>query len=394
MEPLNTVRIILLLNDKDASHLTQSRGVSLWLARATGAKILEMEVPLLSGTVRKRADAAARRLVGGNRRDARDWLTMADGDSLMRRVGASFAEHGVREGARDILIISAGESAAPYNLALGYIWRCHCATVMRPGIVTTDPFDFAVIADHEFPERKPNIFVTLGSVNSIEKEKLACEAEKFLAVYPPNKKSPPKWSVIVGGDDDIYALTPQWVKKNLGLLLRCAVNAEAELYIDVSKKITPQAAKTISQITSHSENVRYLGWKSAESYDPIEAMLGFSDAVFCTEDLHDNITNAITAGHKVVLMKTEAKKNFKKVLQDITASMIKAGAASQSLLWGKPKYDMLFDHFLRYELMMEFKTWQKSRHDAALSQSTDRLVIAEDFNEARRAAEWIISNWG
>ena len=118
MESLNKVRVILLLNDTDASHLTQSRGVSLWLANHTGAEILEMEVPLLSGAARKRADAAARKLAGGNRRDARDWLTMADGDSLVRRVGASFAELGVREGARDILIISAGEAAAPYNLAL------------------------------------------------------------------------------------------------------------------------------------------------------------------------------------------------------------------------------------------------------------------------------------
>ena len=394
MESLNKVRVILLLNDTDASHLTQSRGVSLWLANHTGAEILEMEVPLLSGAARKRADAAARKLAGGNRRDARDWLTMADGDSLVRRVGASFAELGVREGARDILIISAGEAAAPYNLALGYIWRCHCATVMRPGIVTTDPFDFAIIADHEFPERKPNIFVTLGAVNSIQKENLFSEAQKFLEFYPPNKKQSPKWSVIIGGDDDNYTMTPQWVKRNLGLLLRSSVNAEAELYIHVSEKISTQTAKTISQIAIHAENIRYLGWETEESYNPIAAILGFSDAVFCTEDLHDNITEAITAGNKVVLMRTEAKRNLKKVLQDITASMIKAGAAPQSLLWGKPKYDMLFDHFLRYELMLEFKTWQKSRHGLVLSQSADRLVIAEDFNEAKRAAEWIINNWG
>ena len=133
------IRLIVILSDGIRGHLNQSRGVALWLSGMTGAEILETEVPILSGAARTRAKAAARKLITGNRRDARDWLAMADGDAVVRRVGQWFAERDIREGTREVLLISAGSTPAPYNLALGYIWRCACATVMTPALSVPTP---------------------------------------------------------------------------------------------------------------------------------------------------------------------------------------------------------------------------------------------------------------
>ena len=368
-------------------------GVALWLAEYTGASLLKMEVPILDGAAKKRSDIAAGKLVCGNRRDARDWLSAFDGDSLMRRVGNSFAERYIREGAQDLLIISAGEAAAPYNLALGYIWRCRCAAVTEPGCVTTDPFDLAIMAEHEFPKRKPNILVTLGSVNAVKKENIADEAKKFLASNPPLETGTPIWTLVVGGDDANYVMTQNWVKKNIGTLLHAAASADASVYIYVSDKISPSAQKTLNLLVSHSENVCCMVCESEGGAHCFHAMLGIPDTVFLSDDIPDKITEAITAGHKAVIMRTEQRGGIKKVLQSATESLIKAGAASSSFLWGKPKYDMLFNHFLRHELAVEFRTWLKMRHDEDDVTSFEKLSAGEDFNEAKRAAEWIISNW-
>ena len=125
-----SLKAILILSDGIRGHLNQSRGVAHWLSRLTGAEILESEVPLLTGAAKARAKTAARALAGGTRRDARDWLAAADGDALIRRVGQWFAERNIQEGSGTVLIISAGSTPAPYNIALGYIWRCACATIM------------------------------------------------------------------------------------------------------------------------------------------------------------------------------------------------------------------------------------------------------------------------
>ena len=160
------IRLIVILSDGIRGHLNQSRGVALWLSGMTGAEILETEVPILSGAARTRAKAAARKLITGNRRDARDWLAMADGDAVVRRVGQWFAERDIREGTREVLLISAGSTPAPYN------WlRLHMEMRMRDRddpALSVPTFDFA-IGPNMITERKPNVLVTLGSPNPTEK---------------------------------------------------------------------------------------------------------------------------------------------------------------------------------------------------------------------------------
>ena len=107
------ISLILILSDGIRGHLNQSRGVALWLSELTGAEILELEVPILTGAAKSRSRGASRKLTAGNRRDAREWLSMSNGDALVRRVGQWFAERNIREGSHEILILSAGSSPAP-----------------------------------------------------------------------------------------------------------------------------------------------------------------------------------------------------------------------------------------------------------------------------------------
>ena len=239
---------ILILSDGIRGHLNQSRGVALWLSELTGAEILELEVPILTGTAKSRSRSASRKLTAGNRRDAREWLSMSNGDALVRRVGQWFAERNIREGSHEILILSAGSSPAPYNLALGYIWRCACATIMTPSVVGTEPFDYAIVPEHDYPDRKPNIFVTLGSPNAVVKTNLEKEARRLLEEYP--SKAEKIWSILIGGDDANYTLSSEWIKKSVGRIMAAADNMTISMIEDIPNVIISPSIRKLGRIPS------------------------------------------------------------------------------------------------------------------------------------------------
>ena len=387
-----SIRLIVILSDGIRGHLNQSRGIARWLSGMTGAEILEAEVPILSGTARARAKAAARKLVMGSRRDARDWLAMADGDAVVRRVGQWFAERDIREGTREVLIISAGSTPAPYNLALGYIWRCACATVMTPGVVGTDPFDFAIVPEHDYPDRKPNVLVTLGSPNSIMKNELKEQGKVLLKEFPAHSSK--IWSILIGGDDGNYSVTPEWIKKCIGHIMKIAEQEGADLYITTSRRTSSASVEELKYLASHSAAVRYLLIASESDFNPIPAMLGFSTEVFCTEDSVNMVSETVTGGHRAVLLRVVHKRGIKKVLQDLTAWLTGVGALAPNMLWGIPKFDLVFEHFARHDALLEFKEWIRRRHESLLiPQDEEEKKMWEEFNEAKRAARWIYENW-
>ena len=382
----DALKVILILSDGIRGHLNQSRGVAYWLSQLTGAEIIEAEVPLLTGAAKARARSSSKTLFGGTRRDARDWLAANGGEQLIRRVGQWFAERGVQEGSGAVLILSAGSAPAPYNIALGYIWRCACATIMTPSVVGTEPFDFAIVPEHDYPERKPNVFVTLGSPNFVVKEKLKKEAESLLAEHPSSVAE--KWSILIGGDDANYEITPEWVKKQIGQILNLAQHAGADVFITTSRRTSDAAAKTVKTLGSRASCVKYLLIAAEDDFNPIPAMLGFSTEVFCTEDSVNMVSETITGGHRAVLLRVGHKRGIKRLLQRLTAALVSSGAIAPKMLWGIPRFDLVFDHFAHGGVLVEYGDWLRQRCDGA-----ENAEEAEDFNEARRAARWIYDNW-
>ncbi len=387
MKPGDALKVIVILSDGIRGHINQSRGVAYWLSRLTGAEILEAEVPSLTGAAKARARSSSKALFGGTRRDARDWLSDAGGEPLIRRVGLWFAERGIQEGSGAALILSAGSAPAPYNIALGYIWKCACATIMTPSVIGTEPFDFAIVPEHDYPERKPNVFVTLGSPNYVVKENLKKEADALLAVHPSEAEE--KWSILIGGDDANYEINAEWVKKQVGRILNLAQHAGADVFITTSRRTSDAASKMVKTLASHSSCVKYLLIAAEDAFNPIPAMLGFSTEVFCTEDSVNMVSETITGGHRAVLLRVGHRKGIKRLLQRVTATLVSAGALRPDMLWGIPKFDLVFDHFAHGGVLVEFGDWLRLRREGGKASREEN----GGFNEARRAAEWIYDGW-
>lgn len=381
------IKLILLLHDGAAKNLKQSRGVVAWLAGMTGAEVLEAEVPLLAGAAKSRAYNAVSKLPGGNRRDARDWLAIADGDMLVRQVGQWFAERDIHEGTKEVLIISSGSVPAPYNLALGYIWRCSCATISTPAGIGTEPFDFAIIPEFEFPKRSPNVLVTLGAPNSINYEWLKREAQRVLSEFP--SEADKRWGILLGGNSADFYINKDWVMKNIGHILRIAESDGCDVYIATSANTPQDALKAIDALAASCESVKACFAAAECLYDPLTALIGLADELFCTEDLMDEAAEAITGGRRPVILRSEHRKGIRGMLQNMTAVCVEHGAISRNMLWGIPKNDMVFDHFARRGCVIEFREWVYERLEGSPAAKEDET----EFNEAKRAAQWIIDNW-
>lgn len=260
---------------------------------------------------------------------------------------------------------------------------------MTPGFIGTEPFDFAIVPEHDSPGAAPNVYVTLGAPNFIVRENLKSEAEKFLAENPPRASK--KWSVLIGGDDANYRINGKWITKNVGRLLRMAENLDAELYVTTSRRTSADASDALKKMKSESSSFRYLLVASEIDFNPIPAMLGFSDEVFCTDDSVNMVSEAITGGHTVVLMRAGRKLSPRSPINRAIAFLADKGALPKSAVRGVRRFDSIFDRLSRQGALVYYSDWLRgSRGLFANDGDADEW---SDFNEARDAAKWICDNW-
>lgn len=386
------LKVIVIVSDNIRGHLNQSRGVASWVAEFTGAETIEVDIPAVKGINKLKARRKERELAEGDKKYARKWLQDTGGENVVRAVGQYFASKNVHEGSEKVLFISAGSDAAPFNLALAIIWNCACATIMTPSIIGTAPFDFAVVPAHDNPSEASNILATAGSPNSIRKECTKKAAAELLREARP--ESDRIWSILIGGDDANYFINSNWIKYNIGHIINIAEQEGVDLYITTSRRTNPEAVKMLHSIADDSSAVRYLLVAAEDPFNPIPAMLGFSEEIFCTEDSVNMVSEAITGGHRAVLLRVGHKKGIRRMFQDLTVSLISKGALPQDAAWGIPKFDVVFDRFARHDALIDFSDWLRVRRDDISGGNLeDTSGMWGDFNEARRAALWILNSW-
>lgn len=396
-KPLPNLKAVVIITEGVRGHLNQSRGVANWLAQRTGAEILELETPIPSGVRRSTLRAAAARLLEGNRRKARDWLALAEGEPVIRALGQWLMVRDIREGEpQSLVLLSAGTLPAFYNVALGYIWRCTCVTIMTPSVIGTEPFDFAIVPEHDYPKNVSNVLTTVGAPNLIVRENLGEAAETLLSRFPPAGKR--RWGVLIGGDDRNYHIPPEWIQKKIGKIFHEAGRSNTDLYIATSRRTSRAAEATIKRLAANCPNVRFLLLASEDPYNPVPAILGACDEIFTTDDSVNMASEAATAGHRAVLMRVPRTGVLKPRLQAVTAVLVRAGLLPRRALWGIPRFDQTFARFMKMGLLVEFRQWLKERRRDDYSPFVPLDVISdadeEGFNEARRAADWILENLG
>ena len=388
------LRLVVIISDAVRGHVNQSRGVASWLSKRTGAEVMELEIPHLKGIRRYKARKGAAKLAGCDRKAALEWTAAAGGEGAAEALGLRLLERGIREGDESsVIFISAGSMPACYNLAFARIHRCPCVTIMTPGVIGTEPFDFAIVPEHDYPREAPNVMATVGAPNLISPEELELLGKSLLLKYPPEHGR--KWGVLIGGSDKNYKVTASWIYKIVGEIFRSAKRGGADIYVTTSRRTPPEAEDALKRMAAareNCENVRFMLIASADPSNPVPAILGACDEIFVTEDSVNMVSETVTSGHRAVLLRTERAGVIKKMLQSATSIMVSLGLLPPRALWGTPRFDLAFESFRNMGLLIDFSDWLKERRngDAAPVCRLNDERGCDGFNEARRAANWIL----
>jgi len=379
--------LILILTEGIRGHLFQSRGIAYWLSGRTGAEIREFQVPQLKGWDRFwQLKIIARLIPAMNNPSLKKWISRAGGEDLLLRVKLEVSSLGVRP--ESCLLISAGSNPARYNLALGKLLGIRTCVLMTPSLLGTEPFDFAILPRHDAPSEMPNIFETLGAPNFIDREKLKIEAQNLTVHYAPGDSNE-KWAILIGGDDANYRLGPEWAQRIIPRIMELALKADAELYITTSRRTPPETEQILKDLVYDRTFAKMLLLASESDLNPVPGMLGLCSRVFCTEDSVSMLSESASAGHEVLLLRADRKKGWRSALQVFTRSLVEVGFLSRSVLWGVPRFDAMIDDFIEKGLITELPE-DPGHWDVPMIMGTERGL---EFNEARRAAEWILEEW-
>ena len=383
--------LVFLLSDGIRGHLFQGRGVAGWLSRFTGADVVELDVPRPTGWERTRLFKwKARFLPSMDGAGAARWIQEAGGASLLDRAGQELAARNCGE--NSALFLSAGSGAAPFTLALARATGQKCCTLMTPSVLGTAPFDFAVVPEHDHPEKSENVLSTLGAPNAIFPDELERKGWELAQKYPPRETGvrENRWGVLVGGDDANYRVSAEWVRRALGPVLEAGAKADADFYITTSRRTCPEAEEELLRLTEGISSVRMLLLASRDPFNPVPGMLGLCSRIFVTEDSVSMVSEAVTAGREVFLLRTERQNRGRTALQETTAFLVRKKLLPGTMLWGIPRFDALFNSMKQRGFLNEMKYDTLKFHKEGVSFP---LADGPLLNEARRAADWIMERW-
>lgn len=358
---------IVLFVDETRGHNHQSLGVARWVERLCGAEIYEIRVPSFSGMQRLRIlKQQARSLGTASPEEIKEWL---------KTTGFPLETHAaVLSDKTETLYIATGNSSSPFCLALSRLFHGRSAVIMTPTVLDTKLFDFAIVPLHDHPAPADNLITTLGAPNHIYYPELqAAAAETFAPLLPFPKKV---IALLLGGSDANYELTPDWVRFVLPSLREAVEKKGAALLITTSRRTGAEADKAVEAVFAESPSTRYLLLASRSQENPVPAMLGAATHVLVTEDSVSMASESATAGFRVGLIRVDRKQSPLTKLR-------------RHLGGGTVKFDALFTEMAARGFVDDLGPVPD--FDAFLAADARKTDVP--FNEAKRAAEWILSRW-
>ena len=346
---------VVIVSDGIRGHYHQSLGIASWVSRLSGATMEKfISVPKLSSFERYLT-----KKLNINKLGDKDYI-----NKWLNNAGFRTEQRFEPE----TLFISAGSSAAPFCLALARATGNKAAVVMTPSILGTKPFDFAIVPEHDkFDPNDKNIITTLGAPNHIYEPEIKEIGQKFFMGKDFSGKK--VFSILIGGSDANYNVTPQWARKALEPFKHLK---NTVLLITTSRRTGPEVEDAVWEMFSDCKYLEYVLLMSKNPrVNALSAILGVATHVFATEDSVSMVSETATAGFKVGLIRVP------RVPTSYIKNLVGAGAK---------RFDEMFNKMIFRGLVTDIKN--ESTFDEFIA--TAQQKHNKDFNEAKRVAEWIL----
>jgi len=214
-------------------------------------------------------------------------------------------------------IISSGSLLAPLNILLSKETSSYSIHLMVPSGMPLSLFDFLIIPYHDFLKfriHRKNIIVTLGAPNLINEEMKKNELDK-IPVSLKEKIKKKLITIVIGGDDQNYRISTNWVKNIKEEIDKMKENFQ--FFLTTSRRTNEKVIQYICENFMKDKNFLYIEIPTISKETLYPEILFISDIIMVTEDSINMISEAASTGKKVIILGVERKKK-KKLIFDLT----------------------------------------------------------------------------
>lgn len=208
------------------------------------------------------------------------------------------------------LILSAGSSVATINAMLSKFKNAKSIVCMTPSFIGTDPFDLAVIPEHDMPPKKANIIKTIGAPNRINKGFMEKEIRNWnnSLEFDLFSLERPLISILLGGSDSYYTMDTAMVVRLVNEVEDYVEIYNGQFLITTSLR-TPEKVENSLQNKFPDDKCPLLIIAAEWEANPVPMMIGISDIIIVTEDSVSMISESISGNNKVIVIGLEKAEN-------------------------------------------------------------------------------------
>ncbi|MCX5710087.1 MAG: ELM1/GtrOC1 family putative glycosyltransferase [Candidatus Omnitrophica bacterium] len=195
-------------------------------------------------------------------------------------------------------IISCGASTAKINYRLSKVNQAKSIVIMRPGLMSINKFDLAIIPRHDNPPERRNVVETSGALNLIDEDYLKEQAAKL------NLKAANYIGLLLGGPSKKFALTKERVLEVARQLKKGAQELGADILISTSRRTPKDIENLIRDEFKDYPACKLLVIANEKNIpEAVGGILGLSSLVIISPESISMVSEAASSGKHVLVFK-------------------------------------------------------------------------------------------
>lgn len=297
------LRKVVLLNDGKTGHLNQSLAILEKIKecrREKGYSDVDTEHKIIDIEYKSKIQKIVLALLG---RFVAKYSLLR-----MKCLELFLLEESYRELKRSYgdIIISCGSKTAAVNLLFSRENNAKSIVLMKPGLVSSDNFDLAIIPEHDNPPNKKNIIGTFGAPNLITPKRLEGDLKSLERVV--NSEGKRNIGIFIGGENKNYTFDSLLMKEVLDDIIEAAKELDANILATTSRRTRADIGDFIRRELGKTDLAKLVIVANERNPEwTVGGILAASDIVVVSGESSSMLSEACSSGRYVVVFKPRTK---------------------------------------------------------------------------------------
>lgn len=211
--------------------------------------------------------------------------------------------------------ISTGSSLSGLTHVMSQDFLGYAIALLKPSIQPLKRYNIVLLPEHDMTDKekaRPNIFVTKGALNLIDKPYLDEKKEALLRRYTHlQNKFRLKVGVLIGGAAKHVYVSDDQVRILCHQLKDAARNLNAEILVTTSRRTPPSAVRIlVNALKDSPQCILFIDPNNDDVPEAVGGILGLSDIIVVSGDSISMVSEAASSGKQVICFTPERKNPF------------------------------------------------------------------------------------